>query len=1110
MAACRRPGVAGAVVAALVAVASGVLAGPLAAPASAAVVPGRTLTSLQPEGADAGRAIVFLADGRYVVGGNAGADFGLYRISPHGSRDESFGADAFVTTDLAGRVDLIRALARGQGYAVVAAGSSGGDVAVARYDLYGDLDHAFGTEGRVITDLGGPDDAAYGVVVQPTGKVVVAGGNSGSTLVWRYNADGTSDPSFGSGGRVALPWGRPARAIVAQPDGQLVVAGSGGASVDVARMTADGALDSGFGSGGTVRVPTGAGTSANAMLVLGDGRILVAGGRNGNVLLARVLPAGGLDPSLGTDGIAEVDLGRQEVANGVAMSPDGRIHVVGEAGDGSGFASVHLPGGARDSGFGNAQTAVPLRAVAFDSDVRVTTGDGMMNTGPLGVTGIVQTARAAARQSDGRIVVLAESSGVTGLLRYTTDGGLDPSFGVGGKVLSDRAWRPVAVVVQAGGRIVVAGTRRDSVALVGFRPDGSLDPTFGTAGRVLTDAGEEAPSDLSILPDGKLLLTGGEGTGAFLSRYSASGVPDPTFGDGGLVRGVFAGKGGLDTMLRQPDGKTLATSWDSIKRFNPDGSPDATFGDGGVRKVAPNEFAAAALALQPDGRILVGGSTYHSNNRLTFGVVRLHPDGTRDTTWSTTYFDLNPGQLTYRSDELRLLFVQPDGRVLAVGDEAAARYRADGTLDETFGTGGAVILPYGADGVVAGFFDPQGRLWSVGSDSTDVHARRIVLTVNRIPDPGRFHALAPARILDTRVGNGARPAKLGPGMSLQLQVTGRGGVPVAGVSAVVLNLTITEPTEGTFLSAWPAGGRQPLASNLNVSAGQTLPNLVTVAVGSDGAVNIYNNNGSAHLIADVAGWYGDGTEAAGAGYHAVTPGRLLDTRDGAGVPVGPNGRLDLQVTGRGGVPGSGVSAVVMNLTAVSPTAGTFVTAWPAGQARPLASNLNVVAGQTAPNLVVVAVGAGGKVSLFNLAGAVHLVADVAGWYGDGTEAGGDRFHAFSPNRLLDTRSGNGAPAAPIGPLAPLELQVTGRGGVPAVDVAAVILNVTVTQPTASTHLTVWPSGEARPLASNLNFGPGQTVANLVAVGVGAGGKVSIYVAGGVSHVVVDVAGWYGG
>ena len=138
------------------------------------------------------------------------------------------------------------------------------------------------------------------------------------------------------------------------------------------------------------------------------------------------------------------------------MSADGRIHVVGEAGDGSGFASVHLPSGARDSGSGNLQTAAPLRAVAFDSDLRVVTGDGRMNAETLGVNGIVQAARAAARQPDGRIVVLAESSGVTGLLRYTTEGGLDPSFGVGGETVLRGDFGAHGVAVLPSGQILLS------------------------------------------------------------------------------------------------------------------------------------------------------------------------------------------------------------------------------------------------------------------------------------------------------------------------------------------------------------------------------------------------------------------------------------------------------------------------------------------------------------------------------------------------------------------------------------------------------------------------------------------------------------------------------
>ena len=136
----------------------------------------------------------------------------------------------------------------------------------------------------------------------------------------------------------------------------------------------------------------------------------------------------------------------------------------------------------------------------------------------------------------------------------------------------------------------------------------------------------------------------------------------------------------------------------------------------------------------------------------------------------------------------------------------------------------------------------------------------------------------------------------------------------------------------------------------------------------------------------MAGWYDTGTAGTGARYNPLTPSRILDTRFGTGAPVatvGPDATLDLQVTGRGGVPSSGVSAVVLNVTAVEPSTTGYLTAFPAGEPRPLASNLNFAPGQTVPNLVVVKLGAGGKVSLYNPVGTVHVIADVAGWYDAG-------------------------------------------------------------------------------------------------------------------------------
>ena len=371
-----------------------------------------------------------------------------------------------------------------------------------------------------------------------------------------------------------------------------------------------------------------------------------------------------------------------------------------------------------------------------------------------------------------------------------------------------------------------------------------------------------------------------------------------------------------------------------------------------------------------------------------------------------------------------------------------------------------------------------------------------------------FHPLPPARILDTRAGIGAPAGKLGPASGLALQVTGRGGVPAAGVSAVVLNVTVTEPTTASWLTAYPAGASRPNASNLNFVAGQTVPNLVVVKVGDMGKVTLYNSTGATHVVADVAGWYG-GADPGGR-YHPVTPERSLDTRLGQGAPaakVAAGATLGVQITGQGAVPPAGVAAVVLNVTVTDPTAAGWITAWPAGDSQPLTSNLNFLPGQTVANLVTVKVGAGGMVNLFNSAGSTHLIADVAGWYSDGGGLGAG-YVPVAPGRIVDTRIGLGGPASPVGASASRSLQVTGLGGVPSGGVSAVVLNVTAVDPTAGGWLTVWPTGTARPVASNLNFAPAQTVPNLVVVKVGAGGMVDVFNVAGTTHLVIDVAGWY--
>ena len=245
-------------------------------------------------------------------------------------------------------------------------------------------------------------------------------------------------------------------------------------------------------------------------------------------------------------------------------------------------------------------------------------------------------------------------------------------------------------------------------------------------------------------------------------------------------------------------------------------------------------------------------------------------------------------------------------------------------------------------------------------------------------------------------------------------------------------------------------------------------------------------------------------------YTSLTPARILDTRDGTGGvlgAVGPGGTVDVQIAGRGGIPSTDVAGVAMSVIVTQPSQAGFLTVFPSGTARPAPSNINFNAGETTANLVVVKVGANGKASVFNYAGAAHVIIDVAGWYSGGATGNAGRFEPLPPSRILDTRTGLGG-AVRVGPGGTLDLQVTGRGGVPVSGAQAAVVNLTVTGTTADSYLTVYPTGEARPLASNLNFPPGGTVAARAMVKLGAGGKVTIFNGAGWADVIVDVSGWY--
>jgi hypothetical protein len=413
------------------------------------------------------------------------------------------------------------------------------------------------------------------------------------------------------------------------------------------------------------------------------------------------------------------------------------------------------------------------------------------------------------------------------------------------------------------------------------------------------------------------------------------------------------------------------------------------------------------------------------------------------------------------------------------------------------------------------------------------------------PGYGTFFSVSPFRILDTRFGTGAPPQPIGPGQSIALTVTGTCPpgvppsdprcIPASGVTAVILNVTVTGPSSSSYLTVWPDGQTRPNSSNINFNPGQTLPNLVTVKVNpSDGQVDIFNAGGTVNVIADIGGYYVDGSGATGSTFVPVSPVRLLDTRFcSAGAPgcpapgpIGGGVSRTLPVTGIGWplanptitVPNT-ATGVVLNVTVTGPTAGSYVALYPANlSSPPSTSNLNFSAGQTVPNLVSVRLGFVGLgpaegVKIFNAAGNVHVIVDLEGYFTALGDHSGSRFFPLVSHRILDTRAnvGNVSPPAnafgPVGPNTSISAAIIGQGGV--LDGgSAVVMNATVTSPTQPSYLSVYPS--TRPVASNLNFSGGQTIANLVSVAIGQpGGRDNFFNAAGTVEVISDVQGWYG-
>mgnify|MGYP001132845754 CR=1 FL=1 len=577
---------------------------------------------------------------------------------------------------------------------------------VLRRHLYkepsGVLDPSFSGDGLALANFGAGSTQIYAMVVQSDGKIVTGGtflGLSTDFVVIRYNPDGSLDPTFSGDGWLLTDFGggETARAMALQSDGKIIAAGDMSHNAfALARYNPDGSLDTAFDGDGKVLTDLAGQDEINAVVVQNDGKIVVAGRNFNDIAVARYNPDGSLDTSFDEDGIVVTGIasvyGDLDDGNAIALQSDGKILVTGYTEN-------------------NSDDIVVVRYNS-DGSLDTTFSEDGIQTTDLGARD--DTGNAIKVQPDGKIVVAGSTGSASAqnyaLVRYNADGSLDTTFSGDGLVSTDFAGgtdRGYALALQGDGKLFVSGyattTNGVDFAVARYTADGSLDATFDTDGKALVDFNAEYENGLSaaLQADGKLLVAGLIGfdvRAAAMTRFNPDGSLDSGFSSDGKVLTQVAGSEDIAYAIAlQPDGKLVVAGytdsggWDfSLARFNPDGSLDETFsGDGLViTQVGSGNAVIMDVVIQADGKIVVAGE---AEGVITsdFALARYNADGSLDTTfdgdgWLTT-------DIAFGDDSARAIVLQADGKIVVAGNAysgshnfALARYHPDGSLDTSF------------------------------------------------------------------------------------------------------------------------------------------------------------------------------------------------------------------------------------------------------------------------------------------------------------------------------------------------------------------------------------------------------------------------------------------
>jgi len=696
-------------------------------------------------------------DGRMLVVGSNNNYFNIARYMANGNPDPTFSTDgsALITFGLLNEQCVATSLALQTDGKILVAGSCNMNIALVRLTASGELDTSFSSDGRLTTDLG-KNETAHAVFVMPDSTIVVVGNTwtfstQRSLVLVRYLTDGTRDITFGTNGVVTNSRGK-ANTAKLTPEGQILIVGdTNSGDMFITRYSND-TPDYAFGMLGATVIDTGAAESGQDAALLPGGQIIIAGTSTLNGItsgmLVRLSPNGEADPAFGNAGVI-TNLPDPYAA--ISITPDGKLIAAGGDSD---FALVRYD-----------MNGLP----------DLTFGGGMLQHHSTST----DEGQSLILQPDNRILVVG-----SGVMRYTSDGQIDSTFGTAGRAaLAPGQRMDYGIALQPNGEILTAGSVWNGsdmdLAVARYTSVGVLDTTFGTAGVAVVDIGGiDTTWGVALQPDGNILVIGttdiGNTQDLVLARFTHDGRIDTSFGQQGRV---ITNIGGTDTgraLALQPDGKilvvgstTLAGDQDIVLvRYTTDGALDPSFANAGI---ATTDFASLidagiALAVQPDGMIVVAGTTRQpllvsgagvavQTEHDEVALARYWPDGSLDISFSgdgkvKTHI-LPDGNSAWVANDIDnvigSVLVQNDGKILVGGHTnykdgvttttfasfTLARYLDTGVLDSSFGRQGVITEPD-----TGGFFgggtlalQPNGQIVLAGTVNTDIAIVRYQNTV---------------------------------------------------------------------------------------------------------------------------------------------------------------------------------------------------------------------------------------------------------------------------------------------------------------------------------------------------------------------------------------------